>query len=90
MIDNKARVLYLLDRNCSPNFSLLQDLANGHKHCIMNQKEKAIQSGFGSAPFGQEPWGGEIVVIHNSKAIPLYEILSQYLNFWIKNLYGLI
>jgi hypothetical protein len=58
IIRNKGDFTAWLDSNC-PHFALLQDLANGSKHCRPVHSTQKI-AGFGMGPYGIGPWGAPI------------------------------
>lgn len=61
ILRDKSDFVRWLDDHC-PNFSLLQDLANGSKHAIPVHAGGAVE-GFGQGPFGIGPYGRSYLLI---------------------------
>ncbi|MCB9947565.1 MAG: hypothetical protein H6842_07035 [Rhodospirillaceae bacterium] len=74
-----------LDSNC-PHFTLLQDLANGTKHCKPVHPTQKIE-GFGHGPFGVGPFGMPYLLIdQGAQCSPRYlvasDVLADQMAFW--------
>jgi hypothetical protein len=91
-----------LDGNC-PHFLLLQDLANGAKHCYRTQSSTRRVAGYGTGPYGVGPYGSSYLLIDlgNSREpteryLVVSKVLKETLKFWnsffalygIKNVHG--
>ena len=52
-----------------PHFSLLEELANGSKHCVpVNSADKV--EGYGQGPYGFGPYGKPYLLIDNGQGLP--------------------
>jgi hypothetical protein len=86
-IRDKDAFITWLDENC-PHFSLLQELANGTKHCSPVHSTQHVQ-GYGRGPFGIGPYGAPYLLIDLSEEYPPAErylvannVLEEIMNFW--------
>jgi hypothetical protein len=85
----KDEFIAWLDSNC-PHFSLLQELANGTKHCRPVHSTQHIR-GFGRGPFGIGPFGAPYLLIDPGGEHPPAErylvassVLKEIMGFWTR------
>lgn len=83
----KAEWLRWLDGSC-PHFRLIQELANGNKHCIPVERAGRI-AGYGAGPYGVGPYGRPYLLIDLGPARALDErwlvghrVLQETNDFW--------
>ncbi|MFN3836540.1 MAG: hypothetical protein ACK4MI_02385 [Brevundimonas sp.] len=76
-----------LDANC-PHFGLLQELANGSKHCLPVAAAVQVE-GFGEGPYGIGPYGLPYLLIDLGEEIAVDQrwlvantILQEVNDFW--------
>lgn len=82
-----------LDSSC-PHFKLVQELANGTKHCILNKGTNTAKiEGFGKGGYGVGPYGTSYLVIDLGEGLwsaqrflMPHKVLHNVLDFW-QNLY---
>ena len=87
LIRDKAGFLAWLDTAC-PHFAILQELANGSKHCSPVVANAEI-SGYGMGPYGVGPYGKPYLLIDKGDALPLdrrwlvaSDMLNDVASFW--------
>lgn len=87
MITDKDSFVAWLDRNC-PHFSLLQELANGTKHCMPIVSTAKI-AGYGMGSYGIGPYGVPYLLVDNGEALAaddrfvvVSDMLPAVVNFW--------
>lgn len=85
--NNKREFIEWLDTN-SPNFELLQKLANGTKHCTPVHSTNKV-AGYGQGPYGIGPYGAPYLLIDlgdsvdNAKRyLVASTILGEIVQFW--------
>ena len=71
LIRDKKDFLAWLDVTC-PHFELLQELANGSKHCIPVHSTQEI-AGYGRGPYGIGPYGAPYLLIDKGSSLPIAE-----------------
>jgi len=81
----KSDFISWLEQNM-PNFKLIQDLANGSKHCYIAYSTSAV-SGYSVEPYGVGPYGSRYLSIDLGENEPeryksLASILRQTFDFW--------
>lgn len=86
-INDKAGFLAWLDQN-HPYFSLLQELANGTKHCAPVHSTKRV-AGYGMGPYGIGPYGAPYLLIDlgdllagKDRYLTVCTILPEMVDFW--------
>ena len=84
---NKDEFIAWLDANC-PHFTLLQDLANGTKHCRPVHSTEHVE-GYGRGPWGIGPYGASYLLIDLGEEHPPAErylvasnVLKAIIEFW--------
>jgi hypothetical protein len=87
VIRTKRDFVGWLDHNC-PHFKLVQELANGSKHCLPTHPTDKIE-GYGQGPFGIGPAGHPYLLIDLGEGKPLSErwavahtVLADVIAFW--------
>jgi hypothetical protein len=87
VIRDKAGFLNWLERHC-PDFCLVQDLANGVKHCAPVHPTKKIE-GYGRGPYGIGPYGVAYLLIDMGEEYPPKKrylvastVLTEMVAFW--------
>jgi hypothetical protein len=87
VIRDKASFVSWLDGAC-PHFALLQELANGAKHCSPVHSTQEV-SGYGRGPYGIGPFGAPYLLIDRGETLPLSErwlvasdMLEAIVGFW--------
>lgn len=83
----KSEWVQWLDKNC-PHFGLLQELANGSKHCVPVKAGRRI-AGYGAGPYGVGPFGKPYLLIDrgNEKStderwLVGHRVLKDVTDFW--------
>ena len=89
MLRSKAEWVAWLARNC-PHFSLLQDLANGSKHCLPVDGTGKV-SGYGSGPFGIGPDGMAYLLLDLGEELSPerrwlvgHRVIAEINEFWVE------
>lgn len=89
LVRNKKDFIIWLEKNC-PHFVLLQDLANGTKHCSPVRSTDRI-AGYGRGPYGIGPFGAAYLLVDLGEDYPASErylvaseVLTQVVQFWDK------
>lgn len=84
---DKGGFIAWLDANC-PHFRLLQELANGTKHCRPVQPTAQIE-GYGRGPFGIGPFGAAYLLIDlgdeylpEVRYLVASDVLKSIMDFW--------
>ena len=67
IIRSKGEFVAWCDGHC-PNFALIQDVANGTKHCSPRGGNCHAVSGYGSGPYGVGPYGMSYLLIDLGEA----------------------
>ena len=87
LIRDKEAFLGWLDKNC-PHFSVLQELANGSKHCRPVHSTGKV-SGYGMGPYGIGPYGAPYLLIDlgshlagDERYLVVSTTLNQIVEFW--------
>jgi hypothetical protein len=88
MLRSKADWVAWLACNC-PYFELVQDLANGSKHCLPVDGTGKI-AGFGSGPFGIGPYGRSYLLIDLGEELGSdrrwlvgHQVVAEINKFWV-------
>jgi hypothetical protein len=89
LIRDKKDFLAWLDVTC-PHFKILQELANGSKHCVPVHSTQEI-AGYGRGPYGIGPYGAPYLLIDKGPSLPpaerwlvASEMLAAIGAFWVK------
>jgi hypothetical protein len=84
---NKGTFIAWLDANC-PHFTLLQELANGTKHCSPVHPTEHV-AGYGRGPWGVGPFDAPYLLIDLGEEYPAGErylvasaVLKSIMDFW--------
>ncbi len=94
---NKSAFIAWLDENC-PQFGLLQELANGTKHCRPVHSTAQIE-GYGRGPYGIGPYGAPYLLIDlgeehdpTERYLVASDVLKLIMEFWIAffDTYGVV
>jgi len=87
LIKSKSDFVAWLEINC-PYFGLLQELANGSKHCSPVHSTDKIE-GYGMGPYGIGPFGTSYLLIDlgdnrspSERYLVANEILGEIVEFW--------
>jgi hypothetical protein len=90
VIQTKADFVAWLDTHC-PHFSLIQELANGTKHCRPVVYGTEQVAGYGRGPYGIGPYGMPYLLIDLGSHLPgdqrylvASEMLRGVIEFWSK------
>jgi len=88
MIRNKEDLRSWLDKDC-PHFKVIQDLANGSKHCRPVAYGASEVSGYGRGPYGVGPFGTPYLLIDLGTDHPpaarwlvAHSLLTAVAEFW--------
>jgi hypothetical protein len=72
----------------APEFELIQDLANGAKHCFPTHPTSEVR-GWGRGPYGVGPWGAAYLLIDlgeergtEARYRAALEVLRNVVEFW--------
>jgi hypothetical protein len=89
IIRDKRDFVAWLEKNC-PHFTVVQELANGTKHCRPVHSTKKI-AGYGMGPYGIGPWGAPYLLVDLGDSLPNHErylvasdVLRAVVAFWKK------
>jgi hypothetical protein len=84
--DKNSFVTWLANK--SPHFELVQQLANGAKHCLSVHSTQAI-SGWGRGPYGVGPYGAPYLLIDLGETLPpahrylvASDVIGDVVAFW--------
>lgn len=85
--NDKNEFVRWLDGNC-PHFGLLQELANGTKHCVPVHSTDRV-AGYGQGPYGIGPYGAPYLLIDmgdrldtSNRYLVGDSVLTEILDFW--------